>query len=345
MSRIGEAERVLQKCVTVPLSQTQTDALISFLCNVGAEAFQRSTLLQLLNKRDLTGAELELRKWTKARQNGVVVDVPALVTRRNAEAELFRRDASPGTALASSLSTCRYEFHSPSPVVTQQSGHYSQAQSPMIAGIAIADAAQIGLAGVSVVQAQVSATQGSFSLSFDKAQRLLTSEARAQMPGAQVAKKSYSTRLFEVSCGRIGTAEAEVIIVWEGNPHGEIGTPIIRRNLSTSTEWSKSSASFVITKLDRIPLPNTDPRTWPIAYTYEGSYDPLGNGHWEFSGEFEVNAFGGLKFTRHEVVSRSLIDLTLLGKPESYVAKGKDVIVAVPDVPAEQLAYLKTKLP
>lgn len=53
----------------------------------------------------------------------------------------------------------------------------------------------------------------------------------------------------------------------------EIGTPVIRRNLNTSTDWSKSSANLTITKLDKIPQPNTDPRTWPIVYTYEGAYD------------------------------------------------------------------------
>jgi hypothetical protein len=93
------------------------------------------------------------------------------------------------------------------------------------------------------------------------------------------------------------------------------------------------------------PLPNTDPRTWPIVYTYEGTFDPLGNGYYEYSGEFEINAFGGLKFTRHEVVSRSLIDFMKMGEPEDYIRVAKDIIVPVPEVPKEQLDYLRTKLP
>jgi hypothetical protein len=49
-----------------------------------------------------------------------------------------------------------------------------------------------------------------------------------------------------------------------------------------------SSATLTITKVDRIPVPQTDPETWPIVYTYDGTYDPYGNGYFEFSGEFET---------------------------------------------------------
>ena len=62
----------------------------------------------------------------------------------------------------------------------------------------------------------------------------------------------------------------------------------MRRNLDTSTEWSKSSATIAITKIDSIPLPNIDPRAWPIVYSFKGTYDPYGNGYFEFSGEFET---------------------------------------------------------
>jgi hypothetical protein len=92
-------------------------------------------------------------------------------------------------------------------------------------------------------------------------------------------------------------------------------------------------------------VPNTDPRAWPLVYGYEGTYDPVGNGHFEFSGEFEINAFGGLKFNRHEVVSRSLLDFAIGGKPEDYVRKGQDAIVATPAIPQEQIDYLKATLP
>jgi hypothetical protein len=72
------------------------------------------------------------------------------------------------------------------------------------------------------------------------------------------------------------------------------------------------------------------------VFNYDGSYDPFGNGHYEFTGEFEINAFGGLKFNRHEVVSRSAVDFLLMGKPEDYVQKARDVIAATPAIPQDQ---------
>jgi hypothetical protein len=101
----------------------------------------------------------------------------------------------------------------------------------------------------------------------------------------------------------------------------------------------------MIAKVDRIPFPGVDPRAWPITYSYEGTYDPYGNGYFEFTGEFEVNAFGGLKFNRHQVVSRSLADFAIGGTPEDKIARGRDLIVPIPEIPAEQVAYLRTRLP
>jgi hypothetical protein len=162
------------------------------------------------------------------------------------------------------------------------------------------------------------------------------------MPGAQAGKHSYSASLLHLAIGAlIPAAEADVIIEWEGNAYGEIGTPVIRRRLETSTEWSKSSANITITKLDRIPPPHSDPRTWPIVYTYEGTYDPYANGYFEFTGEFEISAFGGLKFNRHQVVSRSMADFAIGGTPEHKVARGPDITVPVPQIPQEQVEYLR----
>ncbi len=343
---VDKVQKVINDSVTVELNQNQNDALASFIYNIGEGAFRSSTLLKVLNQGKYDAVPAELKKWVKGRQNGELVSLPGLVKRRDAEAVLFQK---PATGMAQSLSGLPVRHSScylcPSQVVTEQSTYSLMQVAPVVAGIAIADAAQIGLAAISIVQAQVSASQGSFSLSYDKANRMLTNEARQAMPGSQSAKKSYSTRLFYVGASKLNAANAEIIIEWEGNAYGEIGTPIIRRDLKNSTEWSKSSFNITITKVDRIPLPKTDPRTWPIVYTYEGTYDPWGNGYFEFSGEFEVNAFGGLKFVRHEVFSRSLIDFAVGGKPEQYVVKGNDIVVPVPEIPKDQLDYLKTKLP
>ncbi len=91
--------------MTVPLNQDQNDALVSFAYNVGGSNFLKSTLLRLLNERDYAAVPAELKKWTKARENGQLVDLPGLVKRRAAEAELFDRPVpNSDGAVAQSLS-------------------------------------------------------------------------------------------------------------------------------------------------------------------------------------------------------------------------------------------------
>lgn len=240
----------------------------------------------------------------------------------------------------------RYSHSYEAPSTAESMSVLSTQMNPLlIGGIAVADAAQIGLGAISVVQAGVAASGGAFTLTFDKAQRLLTTEARAAMPGAQSGKSSHSALIFSIGIGAINAANADVIVEWEGNAYGEISTPIFRKRLETSTDWSRSSAVVTITKLDTIPPANTDPREWPIVYHYEGNYDPYGNGLFEFTGEFEINAFGGLKFNKHQVVSRSLADFAIGGTPEDKVARGRDIVVATPTIPQEQVTYLRSRLP
>jgi lysozyme len=84
----GDAARMVEavrSSVTVPLTQDQFDALVSFTYNVGAGAFEGSTLLRLLNAGDYAGARAQFAVWDKA--GGQVV--PGLVRRRAAEAALF----------------------------------------------------------------------------------------------------------------------------------------------------------------------------------------------------------------------------------------------------------------
>jgi GH24 family phage-related lysozyme (muramidase) len=210
-----------------------------------------------------------------------------------------------------------------------------------ILGIAIEDAIQIGLGGVAVAQTGVSASAGTFNLTYDKAQRLLTAEARGQMPGAAAATQTYRRKLFHIPKSAPNQAYAEVYIEWQGNAYGEIGTPRIERDLDESSDWTHSDFRCTITKPERIPPANTDPRSWPIVYTYEGAFDPWGNGAFEFQGEFQIDAFGGIHWNRHHVVSRSAIDAFISGSPDSFVVRGPDVASTVPDIPAEQLAYLR----
>lgn len=81
------AERAVNRLVQVELNQNQFDALVSLVFNIGASAFERSTLLLLLNSGDYAGAADQFRVWRIG--GGKVLDV--LIRRRAREAERFRR--------------------------------------------------------------------------------------------------------------------------------------------------------------------------------------------------------------------------------------------------------------
>jgi lysozyme len=78
-------ESAVSKLVTVPLSQHQFDALVSFAFNVGTGALANSTLLSLLNRKNYLAAAEEFKRWTKAGN----VTLKGLVDRREEEYDLF----------------------------------------------------------------------------------------------------------------------------------------------------------------------------------------------------------------------------------------------------------------
>lgn len=86
------AESAVNRYVTVPLSQHQFDALVSLTFNIGTGAFQKSTLLRLLNAGRYSDAADQFRRWNKA--NGRVL--PGLVKRRAAERALFLSESANG---------------------------------------------------------------------------------------------------------------------------------------------------------------------------------------------------------------------------------------------------------
>jgi GH24 family phage-related lysozyme (muramidase) len=87
--RLNDFQRLINDTVTVEMNQNQYDSLVSFSYNVGSGNFRQSTLLRLLNQGNYGAVPAELRKWTKGRVNGQLVDLPGLVNRRNDEANLF----------------------------------------------------------------------------------------------------------------------------------------------------------------------------------------------------------------------------------------------------------------
>jgi len=82
---VQHAADIVNAYVTVPIRQEQFDALVDFVFNVGAGAFERSTLLRELNAGKCCAVPDQLRKWNRV--NGHVVD--GLTARREAEVSLF----------------------------------------------------------------------------------------------------------------------------------------------------------------------------------------------------------------------------------------------------------------
>jgi lysozyme len=70
---------------SVPLTDNQFAALVSFAFNLGAGRLRTSTLLKKVLTKDWAGAKLEFAKWDKAGGK----PVPGLTRRRRAEADLF----------------------------------------------------------------------------------------------------------------------------------------------------------------------------------------------------------------------------------------------------------------
>jgi lysozyme len=78
-------ESAVNRLVTVPLSQNQFDALVSFTFNLGEHALAGSTLLKLLNTGSYDSVPTQLRRWVH--DNGKVVK--GLVDRREKEIALW----------------------------------------------------------------------------------------------------------------------------------------------------------------------------------------------------------------------------------------------------------------
>jgi len=78
------AIKAVDGSVKVKLNDYQKAALYSFTYNVGAGAFQSSTLLKKLNRNDIHGACDEMRRWTYAGGK----QWKGLITRREVERQL-----------------------------------------------------------------------------------------------------------------------------------------------------------------------------------------------------------------------------------------------------------------
>ena len=83
---LAVAESAVANAVTVPINQHQFDALVSFVYNLGALAFQNSTLLKIINRNPVdSGIETQFCRWRMAAGKPHA----GLIRRRRAESWLY----------------------------------------------------------------------------------------------------------------------------------------------------------------------------------------------------------------------------------------------------------------
>jgi len=90
---IREHANIVKQYVTVPLTQGQFDALVSFVFNLGGGNFRSSTLLKKLNIGHYDDVPEQIMRWNKARIDGKLTPLKGLTRRRAAEAAIFSADA------------------------------------------------------------------------------------------------------------------------------------------------------------------------------------------------------------------------------------------------------------
>ncbi|MFT0890926.1 lysozyme [Pseudochelatococcus sp. G4_1912] len=78
-------EQAVEKAITVPLTDNQFGALVSFAFNIGETAFVQSTLVKKLNSGDYNAVPSQLARWVSAGGK----QLQGLVNRRAAEAGLW----------------------------------------------------------------------------------------------------------------------------------------------------------------------------------------------------------------------------------------------------------------
>ncbi|ECB1325827.1 lysozyme [Salmonella enterica subsp. enterica] len=82
---LRQVESCISERVTVALNQNQFDALVSFVFNVGRQAFSDSTLLKKLNEGNYRAAADQFTRWVYDNDKFV----QGLYNRRVAERDLF----------------------------------------------------------------------------------------------------------------------------------------------------------------------------------------------------------------------------------------------------------------
>lgn len=82
---VEASEQAVLRLITVPLTDGQFNALVSFTFNLGSGALQRSTLRRKVNREEHAYVPAEFMKWVWAGGR----KLEGLIRRREAEAQLY----------------------------------------------------------------------------------------------------------------------------------------------------------------------------------------------------------------------------------------------------------------
>lgn len=80
-------ENIVNKYVKVQITQNQFDALVSFVFNIGPNAFKESTLLKYVNMQAFSQVPEQFMRWVKGGKGEII---QGLVNRRQKEVMLWK---------------------------------------------------------------------------------------------------------------------------------------------------------------------------------------------------------------------------------------------------------------
>jgi lysozyme len=109
---LKEHEDSVKSAITVPLTQGQFDALVSFSYNLGANKFKKTTVVKAVNSKNIEKAKIELQKYNRA--GGRVL--AGLIKRRQSEVALMdmkKPEAPAGQPLAFNNSQLQQSMNNP----------------------------------------------------------------------------------------------------------------------------------------------------------------------------------------------------------------------------------------
>lgn len=128
---IREHSKFVHQYVSVPLTQGQYDALVSFVFNLGPANFKSSTLLKKLNQGLYEEVPEQIIRWNKSKVDGKLTALKGLTRRRSAEAAIFSRDAKMPSDEGGPMTPQKVTAAAPKPLT----------QSKTMAGAGVAGAA------------------------------------------------------------------------------------------------------------------------------------------------------------------------------------------------------------